>query len=202
MKLQLMCVIAAAGVLAGCSDRTAPDTTSTGSTDGTFTDRTMDMQRADEALTMANLPPAVQNTIRQHAPNALVADIDKETRTGQVVYEISFKDEGLNPKIHVAEDGTLIQSDLGADQAVGSPETSVQVGVGRRDGPLVGTTLADLPAAVLSAIRERAPNAEVADIDKETRSGQVVYEISFKEEGKNPKMHVAEDGTIVEDLKK
>ena len=63
--------------------------------------------------------------------------------------------------------------------------------------PRIGTKVSDLPAAVQKTIREKAPNAKIDDIDKETRSGRVVYEIQFAEPGKNPKMHIAEDGSIV-----
>jgi uncharacterized membrane protein YkoI len=63
--------------------------------------------------------------------------------------------------------------------------------------PKLGTKMSDLPAAVQKTIREQAPNAKIDDIDKEKRSGQVVYEIQFAEPGKNPKLHIAEDGSIV-----
>jgi uncharacterized membrane protein YkoI len=63
-------------------------------------------------------------------------------------------------------------------------------------GPVVGTTLNDLPQAVRNALKQRSPTAEVADIDKEIRDGRTVYEISFTEPGKNPKLFVADDGTV------
>jgi hypothetical protein len=69
---------------------------------------------------------------------------------------------------------------------------------GASTGPSIGTKLSDLPAAVQSAIMSRAPNAEIDDIDKEVRSGRVIYEVQFKEPGKNPKLHIAEDGTFVD----
>lgn len=64
-------------------------------------------------------------------------------------------------------------------------------------GPVVGTTLKDLPQAVRDTLKQRAPTAEVADIDKEKRDGKTVYEISFSERGKNQKLFIAEDGTVV-----
>jgi hypothetical protein len=64
-------------------------------------------------------------------------------------------------------------------------------------GPVTGTTLADLPQAVKNTLRQRAPRAEIADIDQTTRDGRVVYEVSFIEQGKNPKLYISEDGQLL-----
>ena len=50
--------------------------------------------------------------------------------------------------------------------------------------------------AVRDALNEKAPNAEVADIDKQKKSGHYVYKITFKEPGRNPALYFNEDGTI------
>ncbi|MBA4150078.1 MAG: PepSY-like domain-containing protein [Verrucomicrobia bacterium] len=64
-------------------------------------------------------------------------------------------------------------------------------------GPRIGTKFEDLPEAVQNTIRQESAGAEIADIDKEERTGQVIYEVSFKQEGRNPKIHVAQDGRLV-----
>jgi hypothetical protein len=66
-------------------------------------------------------------------------------------------------------------------------------------GPVSGTKLQDLPAAVRNTLKERVASAEVADIDKQDKNGQVVYKISFVEPGKNPALYVSADGHIVQD---
>ena len=60
-------------------------------------------------MEIGELPRAVQRTIKQRVPNARIEDIDKETRTGRTVYEVTFENPGKNPKLHVAEDGTIVQ---------------------------------------------------------------------------------------------
>jgi len=120
-------------------------------------------------------------------PAAPVANISKHTKDGQVLYEISFKEEGLNPKIIVAEDGTLIKGE----------SKGVVV-----EGNLTNLKFEDLPAAVRKAVRERAPETQIASIDKNMREGRIVYDISFEEPGKNPKMRVAEDDTVLKELEK
>lgn len=69
-------------------------------------------------------------------------------------------------------------------------------------GPIVGTTLKDLPLPVRDTLKQRAPTAEVADVDKEVRDGKTVYEISFSEPGKNPKLIIRQDGTVVSGAEK
>ena len=39
-------------------------------------------------------------------------------------------------------------------------------------GPITGTKLTDLPKPVRNTLKEQAPTAEVADIDKQTKDGQ------------------------------
>jgi hypothetical protein len=201
MKITIICSLAAAGLLAGCGENRV-DSTSPDQNKPAAQDRAAPKIRPRTAEAKFNdLPAAVQITVKEHAGAAEIADVGKETKKGQIVFAISFKEPGKNPKMQVAEDGTLIQSDLMKNEAIGTPGVSIQTETAAGDFKL-GIKFSDLPTAVLQTIQERAPYAEIADIDKETRSGQVVYEISFKEEGKNPKLHVAEDGTIVEDLRK
>src|SRR6266478_1634694 len=65
-------------------------------------------------------------------------------------------------------------------------------------GPVTGTRLNDLPEDVRRTLRELVPTAEVADIDKQTVNGQIVYKISFAEPGKNPTIFITQDGKVVQ----
>jgi len=65
-------------------------------------------------------------------------------------------------------------------------------------GPITGTRVSDLPDAVKTTLRERVPTGEVADVDKQTFNGQIVYKISFAEPGKNPTIYVTQDGTVIQ----
>ena len=65
-------------------------------------------------------------------------------------------------------------------------------------GPVTGTKLKDLPQPVRDTLKERMSTAEIADIDKKTQNGKVVYKISFAEPGKNPSIFIAEDGSVVQ----
>src|SRR5215831_17334376 len=55
-----------------------------------------------------DLPAPVQKTVREQSGGQPIADIDRQDRTGQTVWEVEFEREGRNPRIHVANDGTLL----------------------------------------------------------------------------------------------
>jgi len=63
-------------------------------------------------------------------------------------------------------------------------------------GPITGTTIQDLPAAVKRTLKERVPTAEIASILKSRRDGRVVYEISFIDND-TPEIFVRDDGTVM-----
>lgn len=64
-------------------------------------------------------------------------------------------------------------------------------------GPITGTTIDDLPSAVKETLKERAPHAEIATIDKTRREGRTVYEFNFAEPDKTPTLYVRRDGAVV-----
>ena len=137
------------------------------------------------------LPPAVQKTVRAHAPNAEIASVNKKEMDGQTVYEIHFQTEGKNPQILVAYDGRMLQSDT----TKGAPGTLERVLTGRG---AVGTQLSALPKPVQETIQKRAPDAPIADISRSEENGRVIYKVEFKDHAANPTLKVADDGTLVE----
>jgi uncharacterized membrane protein YkoI len=186
MKKELLLTMTAAALLAGCSDNKL------GSTNTTAADPKV-------ASEFNDLPPAVRATVNREVPNGVIDKISSDTKDGRVVYKIKFRDEGINPSILVAADGTILKSDISRDKALGATGASTDVTTGTSKSDLKFT---QLPPAVQKTIRERSATAKVADIDKHTRNGRVVYDVSFEEKGTNPKMTIAEDGTVVKDLEK
>src|SRR5215475_2946952 len=55
----------------------------------------------------------------------------------------------------------------------------------------------ELPPAVQKTVRAQAPQAEIADVVQKTENGMDVYEIQFREAGRNPKVVVAADGHLL-----
>ena len=63
-------------------------------------------------------------------------------------------------------------------------------------GPITGTTLDDLPAAVKETLQQRVPQAEVVSITRSKREGKVVYDITLAN-SKTPELFLREDGMVM-----
>jgi uncharacterized membrane protein YkoI len=142
-------------------------------------------------MKFADLPPAVQATVRQQSGGDKITDIDREDRTGKTVYEIEFDKDGDNKEIHVSEDGTLIPEEATGIAAADTDGDRTRVRAG------LSPKFADLPAAVQQTVQQHGAQSEIEDIDRETRDGKTVYEIAFRRDGPNREIVVAEDGTLI-----
>ena len=141
------------------------------------------------------LPTAVQKTVRAQAPNAEIGSISQKNENGATVYQVEFRnDNGANSKLLVAADGTLVGSDL--------PKPAGMIQKALTPTGAVGTPLSALPEAVQKTIKTQAPNAPIADISRHSDNGRTIYEVEFKDQGKNPTIKVAEDGQLVQSLQK
>jgi uncharacterized membrane protein YkoI len=141
------------------------------------------------------LPPAVQKTVRAQAPNGEIANVSQKTENGAQVYQVEFRNNnGANSKVLVAADGTLVGSDL--PKPAGSIERALT------PTGAVGTPLSALPEAAQKTIKKQAPDAPIANISRHEDNGRTIYEVEFKDQGKNPTIKVAEDGQLVQSLQK
>jgi uncharacterized membrane protein YkoI len=136
-------------------------------------------------VNLSDLPSAVQQTARSEAAGREIADIDRETWRGQQVYEIEFKQRGLNSRIYIADDGTLVRE----ERRPGKTLRSV----------FMGTQLEDTPAAVQASIRRIAGEQEIADIDRKTGGAQTIYRVEIKSGDGIQELRIAEDGKVLYD---
>src|SRR2546421_11794213 len=168
MKTQFITLLAATGLLVGCNKS---------------------VENASQKFN--ELPPAVQKTVRAQSPNGEIADVTKKTENGMDVYEIQFREPGSNPKVVVAADGKLVNTDMA--RPAGAVERALTpVGA-------TGTKLSALPEKAQRTIKAKAPETQITNISRQDKDGRVIYEIAFKDQGT---MRVAEDGTLVQDLQK
>jgi len=168
MKICAISLIAALGLLSGCNKS---------------------VENASQKFN--ELPPAVQKTVRAQSPNGEIADVTKKTENGMDVYEIQFREPGSNPKVVVAADGKLVNTDMA--RPAGAVERALTpVGA-------TGTKLSALPEKAQRTIKAKAPETQITNISRQDKDGRVIYEIAFKDQGT---MRVAEDGTLVQDLQK
>lgn len=133
---------------------------------------------------LSDLPPAVQETARSEAKGRDVVDIDRETWHGRLVYEIEFRDRGLNSRIYVADDGTLVRDER--------PARGLK-------SLFLGTQLEDTPAPVQEAIRRLAGDREIADIDQRGAGPDPVYRVEIREPQGRREVHITSAGKVVFD---
>jgi len=130
------------------------------------------------------LPAPVQRTVLAQVGAAAVVDAVRDTSSGRVVYKVYFRESDIFPPMYIAPDGSVLNPDL-------------TVAVSARQGTVVKP--ADVPRNVMKAIPERAHSSEVAYINKELWGDRTIYVVTFKDEAHNPKLLLAEDGTVVQE---
>lgn len=140
---------------------------------------------SDALAKLENVPMAAREAILKQAQGRDVVDIDAENWNGQTVYEVEFRDSGINPQIHVASDGTLLKGEKKATSGA--------------KALFMGTQLEETPSAVQQTVKRELSGKEITDIDKEIRTGRTVYEVEFRDGQGTRQIHVAEDGTVVKD---
>jgi uncharacterized membrane protein YkoI len=80
-------------------------------------------KRGFESLSLSEVPPVVRETIRREAGGYKIAEIEKATAGGRMVYEVDIERDGKNRELHVAADGTILKdTDRGAVGAPGAIE--------------------------------------------------------------------------------
>jgi hypothetical protein len=137
----------------------------------------------------AALPPAVQRTVRAEVGSAQIADIRKGTTGSNLVYVVYFMKRDVMPPLYIAPDGSVLKPDLKV--FIPAPhDSAADAGT--------GLTLNDLPPKVVTTIQERAPDAEVGVIGKETRGDNVTYLIFFKGD-RHPPIYISADGSFVKE---
>ena len=145
----------------------------------------------------AELPPAVQRTIRAEVGTAVILDVVKELHNDQVVYEIVFENAAVFPPLYVAPDGSVLKpSDLTI--AIPAPHEVVPP---KTNGPIERVTLQDLPPQVVKTIQGAAPDSEIDLIEREKQDDKVVYRVSFKDRS-HPILYLAPDGTLLRESRR
>lgn len=135
-------------------------------------------------LSLSEVPRPVQDAARAQAQGREIADVDRETWKGKPVYEIEFKEKGLNSRVYVDESGAVVRDE--------QPRRTLR-------SLFMGTQLEDTPAAVQAAIRRAAGDRQTSDIDREQSEGRTVYRVELRSDEGLQELHVGEDGKILHD---
>ncbi len=183
----------------------------------------------DSQLSYSELPAVVQSTVKAHGPASTIKQIKKENRTSGNVYVVEFEEKGLNTKMEIAANGTVIKDSRDnpinkainriegkeapatahVDTKAKGADASVTVDTDKRGAHVdakadVSTDrqaykYSALPSAVQKAVKREANPSAIKEIHRETVNGKPVYEVEFSREGRNVVLQIADDGTIMKD---
>lgn len=139
-------------------------------------------------LRIDEVPPAVRETIQKHAsgsPERKLGAITSGQIDGRPAYRVEFRERGRNPRVYVAEDGTVLRP-LEKLPALG-----------------LGTMFSETPPAVQDVIRREATGGEIVKIKKEGRRNEPVsYRVDIQTGETAFQLEIAEDGKITRDSRK
>lgn len=149
----------------------------------------------DPAITFSELPAAVQKTVKEQQAGRDIAKIEKEMRDGKTVYNVELKDKGANSHLYVASDGSMV---VNSESRNLGQRVREKVGLDR-DREASTMTLEQTPAAVQKTIRDHCDVGTLKPIKRELRNGRTQYDVEFEKDGKNLRMTIGEDGTVLKD---
>jgi hypothetical protein len=131
---------------------------------------------AAAALTLKDLPPAVQKTVQEQAKGAEIKNISKETEDGKTHYEIETMLNGKHRDLEIDTKGVLTEVE---------EETDV----------------ATVPAAARAAISKKAMGGRVVMVETVSSGGAIVaYEAEYIDKnGRKKEARFKSDGTEVKD---
>jgi len=127
---------------------------------------------AQRKVKMQDLPPTVQQTVKEQTKNATLVGLMKEVENGKTVFELETRVNGRGRDLMIDGSGAVL-----------SVEEEV--------------TLDSIPAAARAAIEKQAAGGKITKIETLTKGRTVTYEAAVVRKGKTSEIAVAADGSAV-----
>jgi len=125
---------------------------------------------AEKKVKMEDLPPAVQQAIKDNTKDATLVGIDMDVENGKTEYEAETKVNGHGKAITFDETGKL----TGVEEEV---------------------AIDSIPAPAKAYIEKQAAGGTIKKVEKVTEGGKTFYEASIRKDGKKSEAQVLPDGT-------
>src|SRR3979409_1779075 len=129
-------------------------------------------QDSEKKVKMADLPPAVQQAVKEHSKEGKLRGLATEMDKGKKVYEAELTVAGHSKDITFDADGKVV-----------SVEEE--------------TTLADIPAPARAAIESAGGKGKVLEVETVTEGGKTFYEAQVKTGSKKSEIKVDAAGALV-----
>ncbi len=130
----------------------------------------------EERTSLADLPPAVRETIERVAGRHAIREVEKVTRGGVTTYGAEYRADGVEHSVEVSATGEVLRL--------------------KQDVPPGG-----LPPEVQAAVRRRLPGGVIREAEA-VRAGAATapthYEVEVRDGGRKHKLKVRPSGEIVE----
>jgi len=137
----------------------------------------------------ARIPDAVKKTFREKFPKGEIFKVDVDDENGVKVYDLEFKDAGIEKETDITTDGTMLEYTVVVEAK-------------------------DVPEAAMSAVHKAAEGAtikriECIEISYETKNGKVIklsapvihYEVEMTRGQRSAEIVVDSSGKVLEEPK-
>jgi uncharacterized membrane protein YkoI len=129
-------------------------------------------EETEKAVTLQQLPPAVQEAVKAHSKGATVRGFSMEVKDGRTLYEAEMRVNGRTRDLTFDAKGTIVSDEQ-------------------------QTTLSEIPAAARAAIQKAATGGKLTLVEKVMEGGSTFYEGHIAKAGKEIEIKVDADGTPV-----
>ena len=130
-------------------------------------------QERGRQVKMADLPEAVQKTVREQSQGAKIEELSKEVEKGRTIYTVEMIVSGHTKELLLDPDGKII-----------AIEEQIALEV--------------LPPTAKVGIEQQAGNGKIVKVESITKGAAIVgYEAHIKRDGKLTEIRVGTDGKLV-----
>jgi len=127
---------------------------------------------SEKAVTMKDLPAAVQRTVQEQSQGATIRGLSKEVEGGKTTYEVEMKVNGHGKDVTMDASGAVI--DVEEEVALDS-----------------------IPGAARAAIKKAAGSGQITKVEKVSGGKETAYEAGLRKNGKRSEVRVSEDGRLL-----
>jgi len=127
---------------------------------------------SEKAITMKDLPAAVERTVQEQSKGAAILHLSREVEGGKTVYEVEMKVKGHGKDVTIGASGAVI-------------EVEEEV------------ALESIPGAAREAIKKAAGSGQITRVETVTEGNQLAYEAHLRKDGKRSEVKVSGDGRLL-----
>jgi uncharacterized membrane protein YkoI len=132
---------------------------------------------AEKPVSMADLPPAVLQTVKDESRGATLKQLTKETKKGRTIYEAEFDVQGHERDVSMDETGTVVEAE--------------------EEVPLSG-----VPTVAQTALQKAAGGGQIVRVETVSHGGVIqYYDADVKQNGTTFEIRVRPTGEGVEKKK-